>query len=151
MSTARTERYVPEALVEELVRIGDPLGAGRETDITVLIVDIRGYTQRTERLTPRQAVAFLNDYFSVVVAPLAAEGAVLDKYIGDGVFAFIEGRSSNGGRSGGAHDPLGGRQIQRGATGRRAGGDRIALHTGRALVGTIGAARSASTPRSPMP
>jgi len=72
---------VPEALVAELARTGEPLGAGREVDITVVIVDIRGYTRRVERLSPRDAVAFLNDYFSVVVAPLAAEGAVLDKYI----------------------------------------------------------------------
>src|SRR4029077_3919150 len=58
---------------------------------TVILVDIRGYTRRAERLTPREAAAFLNGYFSVVVAPLAAEGAVLDKYLGDGVLAFFEG------------------------------------------------------------
>jgi adenylate cyclase len=134
------ERYVPEALVEELARTGDPLGAGRETDISVLIVDIRGFTQRVERLTPREAVAFLNDYFSVVVAPLAAEGAVLDKYIGDGVFAFLEGSEHQ-------------RRALRAARAILAEVDRhnakrpvfgpvaigIAVHTGRALVGTIGA------------
>jgi adenylate cyclase len=134
------ERYVPEALVEELARTGDPFGAGREVDITVVIVDIRGYTRRVERLTPGEAVAFLNDYFSVIVGPLAAESAVLDKYIGDGVFAFLEGagherRSLRAARavlaavasynhSHPAVEPV--------AIG-------IALHTGRALVGTIGA------------
>jgi adenylate cyclase len=134
------ERYVPEALIQELTRTGDPLGAGREVDITVVIVDIRGYTRRVERLTPREAVAFLNDYFSVVVAPLAAEGAVLDKYIGDGVFAFLEGAEqqrralraarailaavATHNRTHPAIEPV--------AIG-------IALHTGRALVGTIGA------------
>lgn len=134
------ERYVPEALVEELARTGDPLGAGREVDITVVIVDIRGYTRRVERLTPREAVAFLNDYFSVVVAPLAAEGAVLDKYIGDGVFAFLEGAEHQR-RSLRAVRAI----LAAVATYNR---DRpavepvaigIALHTGRALVGTIGA------------
>jgi adenylate cyclase len=134
------ERYVPEALVEELLRSGDPVGAGRETDITVVIVDIRGYTQRTERLTPRQAVAFLNDYFSVVVAPLAAAGAVLDKYIGDGVFAFLEGAEQQRRALRAARTIL--------AAVERYNAERpdaepvaigIALHTGRALVGTIGA------------
>ena len=134
------ERYVPEALVQELARTGDPIGAGRETDITVIIIDIRGYTRRVERLTPRQAVAFLNDYFSVVVAPLAEEGAVLDKYIGDGVFAFLEGPEQE-------------RRALRAARAILAGVERynqkrpdsdplavgIALHSGRALVGTIGA------------
>jgi adenylate cyclase len=134
------ERYVPEALMLELARSGDPIGAGREVDLTVLIVDIRGYTRRAERLTPRETVAFLNDYFSVVVAPLAAEQAVLDKYIGDGVFAFFEGD---------AHP----RRAMRSARAVLAAVDRynqarpdaepvavgMALHTGRALVGTIGA------------
>jgi len=134
------ERYVPEALVEELARTGDPFGAGREVDITVVIVDIRGYTRRVERLTPGEAVAFLNDYFSVIVGPLAAENAVLDKYIGDGVFAFLEGaehqrRSLRAARailaavaSYNHSHPM----VEPVAIG-------IALHTGRALVGTIGA------------
>ena len=134
------ERYVPEALVEELARTGEPIGTGRETDITLLIVDIRGYTQRTERLTPGQAVAFLNDYFSAVVAPLAAEGAVLDKYIGDGVFAFFEGAEQQRRALRAARAIL--------AAVQRYNAERpksepvaigIALHTGRALVGTIGA------------
>jgi class 3 adenylate cyclase len=134
------ERYVPEALVEELARTGDPLGAGRETDISVLIVDIRGYTQRVERLTPRDAVAFLNDYFSVVVAPLADEGAVLDKYIGDGVFAFLEGTEHQRRALRAARAIL--EEVDRHNAKRPPFGPvtiGIALHTGRALVGTIGA------------
>ncbi len=134
------ERYVPEALVHELTRSGDPLGAGREAEITVVIIDIRGYTRRAEQLTPRQAVAFLNDYFSVVVAPLAAEGAVLDKYIGDGVFAFLEGleqqrRALRAARA--ILAALAQYNRSRPATDPVAIG--IALHTGPALVGTIGA------------
>jgi len=134
------ERYVPEALIRELARTGDPLGAGREVDITVVIVDIRGYTRRAERLTPRQAVAFLNDYFSVVVAPLAAEGAVLDKYIGDGVFAFLEGIEQQRRALRAAREILAavaGYNRSRPAEEPVAIG--IALHSGRALVGTIGA------------
>lgn len=134
------ERYVPAALVQELVRTGDPLGDGRETDITVILVDIRGFTGRAERLTPREAVAFLNGYFSVVVGPLAAEGAVLDKYLGDGVLAFFEGE---------AHPRRGLRAVRAildaiaRYNARRAPADAIrigvAIHCGPALVGTIGA------------
>jgi adenylate cyclase len=134
------ERYVPEALVQELARTGDPLGAGREVDITVVIVDIRGYTRRVERLTPREAVAFLNDYFSVVVGPLAAESAVLDKYIGDGVFAFLEGAEQQRRALRAARAILAAvatHNRRRPAVEPVVIG--IALHTGRALVGTIGA------------
>jgi adenylate cyclase len=134
------ERYVPRALIEELDKSDDPLGAGREADITVLTVDLRDYTRRAERLTPRETVALLNGYFALVVTPLADEGAVLDKYIGDGVLAFFEGE---------AHERRGLRAarailaaIERhnashpAVEALRVG---IALHAGRALVGTIGA------------
>jgi adenylate cyclase len=134
------ERYVPEALVEELTRTGDPLGAGREADITVVIVDIRGYTRRAERLTPREAVVFLNDYFSLVVGPLAAEGAVLDKYVGDGVFAFLEGADQERRALRAARAILAAvATYNRGRPTAEPLVIGIALHAGRALVGTIGA------------
>jgi class 3 adenylate cyclase len=134
------ERYVPEVLVAELARVGDPAATGREAEITIVIVDIRGYTRRVERLTPREAVAFLNDYFSVVVTPLAGEGAVLDKYIGDGVFAFLEGpdqqrRALRAARA--MLAAIGHYNAERPDAEPVAIG--IALHTGPALVGTIGA------------
>jgi class 3 adenylate cyclase len=134
------ERYVPAALVRELVRTGDPLGEGREVDITVILVDIRGYTGRAERLTPRQAVAFLNGYFAVVVAPLAAEGAVLDKYLGDGVLAFFEGEEHARRAMRAARAILNAIDAYNGT---RPPADAvtigIAVHAGPALVGTIGA------------
>lgn len=132
------ERYVPEALTRELARTGDPTGEGTECEVTVLIVDVRGYTQRTERLTPRAAVAFLNEYFAIVVAQLAAEGAVLDKYVGDGVFSFFQGEQHA------ARALRAARAIV--AAVERSNADRageplrigVAVHTGPALVGTIG-------------
>jgi adenylate cyclase len=134
------ERYVPEALMLELARSGDPIAAGRDVEITVLVIDMRGYTRRAERLTPRETVAFLNDYFSVVVAPLAAEHAVLDKYVGDGVFAFFEGEAHQQRAMRAARAVLAAVERYNLA---RVGVEPVvvgmALHTGRALVGTIGA------------
>jgi class 3 adenylate cyclase len=85
------ERYVPAGLTRELTRRGSVDGDGRQEELTVMIADIRGYARLAERLEPTQAVALLSDYFAVVAAPLAAEGAVLDKYLGDGILAFFEG------------------------------------------------------------
>jgi class 3 adenylate cyclase len=134
------EHYVPQTLTQELARSGDPDRAGRQEAVTVLIADIRGFTHLSERLTPAAAVALLNDYFAVVVAPLAAEDAVLDGYSGDGLLAFFEG----------AEQPA---RALRAANGMRAALARfnasraeapplrigIAIHAGEVLVGTIGA------------
>lgn len=136
------ERYVPQTLTQELALTGDPERAGRQEEVTVLMADIRGFTHLSERLTPAAAVALLNDYFGVVVAPLAAEGAVLDGYVGDGLLAFFEGED----RAARALHAL------RAADGMRAAlvrfnttrGDGplrmgIAIHAGEVLVGAIGA------------
>ena len=134
------ERFVPPGLTRELARSGNVERAARQEELTLLIADIRGYARLAERLAPAAAVALLNDYFSAVAVPLAAEGALLDKYIGDGILAFFEGRD---------HAARG----LRAARGMLAALDEfnaarpasepvrigIAVHTGEVLVGTIGA------------
>jgi class 3 adenylate cyclase len=134
------ERYVPQGLTRELKRSGSVDRPGRQEELTLLIADIRGYSRLTERLEPAQAVALLNQYFAVVAGALAAEDAVLDKYIGDGILAFFEG----------ADHATRGLRAARGMLARldefnaaRAGQEPlrigIAVHTGEVLVGTIGA------------
>jgi adenylate cyclase len=134
------KHYVPQGLTRELARSGRVDRDGRHEELTLLIADIRGYSRLAERLTPSEAVALLNDYYGAIVAPLAAEDAVLDEYLGDGILAFFEGADHatrgmraargmlaaldafNAGRP--RHEPL------------RIG---IAVHTSEVLVGTIGA------------
>jgi adenylate cyclase len=91
-------------------------------------------------LPPRDAVAFLNDYFALVVADLSAESAVIDKYIGDGVFAFLEGAEHQRRALRAARTILNSvAQHNRSRPAAEPVEVGIALHTGPALVGTIGA------------
>ncbi|MBI4213591.1 MAG: hypothetical protein HY534_04710 [Chloroflexi bacterium] len=134
------ERYVPEGLTQELARAGEVERGGREEDVSVLMADIRGFTGLSEQLTPAGAVALLNEYFTAVVAPLARESAVLDKYIGDGVLAFFEGpnhadRAVRAGR--GMLDAV--EAFNAGRSGERPIRIGVAIHAGGTLVGTIGA------------
>jgi class 3 adenylate cyclase len=84
------ERFVPQGLTQRIAHAGGFVPA-RVTPVTILVADIRGFTTMSEPLGPQQAVALLNDYFASVIGPLAAEEAVLDKYLGDGLQAFLEG------------------------------------------------------------
>jgi adenylate cyclase len=113
--------------------------SGREEDVTVLMADIRGFTSVVEDMAPQDAVNFLNEYFSVAIPPLLAHGAVVDKYLGDGVLAFFEGDSH-------AHRALMAATalLQEVATFEspylrskplRIG---VAVHAGRAMLGAIG-------------
>jgi len=141
------ERYVPEVLTRELARTGEPEGAGRVEEVTILMADIRGFTRATEHLPPAEAVALLNEYFAAVVTPLVAEGAFLDAYIGDGLLAHFEG-DDRGRRalraSQGMHAALDGFNAGRAECAALRMG--IAIHAGPVLVGTVGApARRAYT------
>ena len=134
------ERYVPAALTEEILRSGDPGRAARSEEITVLMADIRGFTRLSEGLTPAGAVELLNDCFGVLVVPLADQGAVLDKYIGDGLLAFFEGPDHAARALRAARHMLASLETFNASrpdrTPLRIG---VAIHTGETLLGTVGA------------
>ena len=133
-------RYAPETLTRELARTGDPEAEARHEEVTVLMADIRGFTHLSQHLRPAETIALLNEYFDAVVGALLAEGAILDRYLGDGLLAHFEG------------DDRAGRAL-RAALAMPSAVDRlntrhperqsivigIALHAGPVLLGTIGA------------
>ena len=91
-ATRRTFTPGARALLEEATRAAERavhVVRGLFLALLLTIVELQGGAPSIVRLVG--ALAHLNDYFSAVVAPLAAEHAVLDKYIGDGIFAFFEG------------------------------------------------------------
>jgi adenylate cyclase len=81
-------RYFSEQVITEIVSHGDAEMGGTAREITVLFTDIRGFTSMLERLDPASAVEMLNDYFTELVDEVLAEGGTLDKFTGDGVMAF---------------------------------------------------------------
>ena len=59
----------------------------RRCTATVLFADVRGFTALTERLGSDQVVELLREHFETLWRPLDAEGAWVDKYVGDLVMA----------------------------------------------------------------
>ncbi len=87
-------RFVPPTFLSRIAARGltaIELGTAEVLEVTVLFSDIRGFTALSERLTPPALLAFLNDYFAVVSAPIHARGGAIDKFIGDAVMAIFEG------------------------------------------------------------
>jgi adenylate cyclase len=61
----------------------------RDTFVSILFQDIRGFTSLSERLDPGVLLRLLNQFFTEVVAAVEAEGGVVKQFLGDGVMALF--------------------------------------------------------------
>lgn len=82
-------KYLSPVLVNELLNSPEKLTlSGEERTVTILFSDIRNFTGISEELSPREVCTFLNRYFTAMVEKLMDNGATVDKFIGDAVYAF---------------------------------------------------------------
>jgi adenylate cyclase len=56
---------------------------------TVMVTDIANYTTISEELSPKEIVTMLNEYFSVLVSIIHNHKGVVNKFIGDSIFAMF--------------------------------------------------------------
>jgi len=140
------ETYVPKHLVRRLMAQGEKATALEEREVTVLFTDIADFTSLAERLTGSDTAAFLNHHFGILAACVEAEDGTIDKFIGDSLMAFWgapEVQPDHAARACGAARAIAAaivgdnrRQRERGMPPVRI---RVGIHTGRAIVGNIGA------------
>lgn len=82
-------QYLSPELVSQLEETPEQLKLGGEIrPMTILFMDIRGFTPISEQLTPEELVSFLNTLLSPLSDAIQAEGGTIDKYIGDSIMAF---------------------------------------------------------------
>src|SRR5690606_26473789 len=62
---------------------------GETRECTILVTDIANYTTISESLSPEEVVRMLNEYFSVLVEIIQRHKGVVNKFIGDAVFAMF--------------------------------------------------------------
>ncbi|MFN4008869.1 MAG: CHASE2 domain-containing protein [Pannonibacter sp.] len=82
-------QYLSPDLVHQLEKRPDQLVLGGELrPMTILFMDVRGFTPISEQLTPTELVHFLNTLLSPLSDAIQAHGGTIDKYIGDSIMAF---------------------------------------------------------------
>jgi len=141
-------KYVAPQIVGKILEEGEKglnLGGARR-DITVLFVDIRGFTPLSEAAEPEEVVSILNDYLTLCAKSIFDYGGTLDKYIGDAAMALynapldldnhqLRAVQTAWAMKSGA-EPLQKRLEQRFGKIVQFG---VGIHTGSAIVGNIGA------------
>lgn len=82
--------YVGPQIVEEVIsgRLAANLG-GRRALICVVFADIRGFTLRSESMTPEGVVELLNRYFEEVIECVHRHEGTVAQLMGDGLMAFF--------------------------------------------------------------
>ena len=142
----RLSRYFSPAVVAEIVRQKEDANlASARRRMTVLFSDIRGFTSMSEKMTPEDVVTFLREYFTVMTDVVFQHGGTVDKYIGDGVMALYNVPFDQPDHAAQAVrtalvfqdrlKPLAGRFRAKYGTDLNCG---VGIHTGDAVVGTIG-------------
>ncbi len=83
-------KYVSKDVMKKIVSNLDKLKLGGvRTEVTILFVDIRNFTQISESLNPSDVTSILNEYFSTIEPIIAKYNGVINKYMGDGVLAVF--------------------------------------------------------------
>lgn len=84
-------RYVAPEVVNQILKNGEEglkLG-GTRRELTVLFVDIRGFTPLSERAEPEEIVEILNEYLDLAANCIFKHDGTLDKFIGDAAMAIF--------------------------------------------------------------
>ena len=81
-------RYIDPVVAAQMLE-GDThdLLGGISAEATIMFTDVRGFTTITEEYGAQGTVAFLNEYFTMMVDCITREGGMLDKFIGDAIMA----------------------------------------------------------------
>ncbi|MEP4198897.1 MAG: adenylate/guanylate cyclase domain-containing protein [Aliishimia sp.] len=122
---------------------------GKEAQLAILFLDMRGFTARTAGQLPYDVVFLLNRFFDSIVPAIVDEGGIVDKYLGDGLLAVFETASPEASAQaslkaargiGAALDEFNALLEAEGAGPVQIG---LSLHLGNVVLGEIGAAGSA--------
>jgi adenylate cyclase len=116
----------------------------RRQTVTVLFIDIVGYTAMVDRLDCAEVRALQKDYFSVVTEVVRDCGGIVEKYVGDAVMAVFGAAENGFGPEAAAAAVQAGLSVQEALRGRLLAGrfgvrTRVGLATGEVIVDPMAA------------
>lgn len=115
---------------------------GRRQTVTVLFVDIVGFTAMTDEMDCADVRELQLDYFAQVASVVTGHGGTVEKYIGDAVMAVFGANEGDGPGTAAAAGVRAGMQVQNALRGRRLAGrfpvrTRVGLATGDVIIDTF--------------
>jgi adenylate cyclase len=139
-------QYVPREIVRQIIKAGQAEAGGVRQDVTVIFSDIKDFTTISERHPPEEVTTMLSAYFQILNDIVVRHSGVIVQYLGDSIYAMWNAPTPDPDHVVNAcHCALellaeinvfNSRSV---LEGRPELVTRIGLHTGPAVVGSVGA------------
>lgn len=141
-------RHVSKDVMKHLLASPSGQGISERREVTFLMADIRGFSHLAESMTPEDSVAVLNGYLDVATEVILSHNGTIIEILGDGLLVFFGAPvADEKAPEHAAHaalelmqamDALNERHRSLGYPKMAIG---IGIHTGEAVVGTIGSSQ----------
>jgi adenylate cyclase len=83
-------KFVPDAFTKHIWRQKEvSIGYYEEKVMSVMFLDVRGYTSLSEKMSPGETLTLLNSIFGHFESPLHRHGAIVEKFMGDGILILF--------------------------------------------------------------
>jgi len=85
------QKFVPKEIVDKIVHGGESSTARVEElkTLTLLNIDMRGFSRHAINIGPQKTIALLNHFFSIMGGIIFKHHGIVDKYLGDGFLALF--------------------------------------------------------------
>lgn len=91
-------RFVPRQFLDFLDKkdiVDIQLGDQVQKEMTVMFSDIRGFTELSESMTPKENFDFINHYLGYMEPIIGNNNGFIDKFIGDAIMALFHEKPDN--------------------------------------------------------
>jgi class 3 adenylate cyclase len=81
-------KFATKEVADDLLTSGFSLG-GKHVDASAMFCDIRSFTTIVEAREPVETIELLNDYYTLMMDAIGAEGGIVNQMVGDGLMAIF--------------------------------------------------------------
>jgi class 3 adenylate cyclase/tetratricopeptide (TPR) repeat protein len=85
---AKIQKYLPANITENILSQRDRI-EGERKEVSVLFIDMAGYTSMTEKFDPEEAYSLMDQVYELLIHKINEYGGTVNEFTGDGVMALF--------------------------------------------------------------